>query len=49
MGIPKVQATKVIKLLGITIDQKITYREHTAKGIINTRNAISLIQRLAFA
>lgn len=45
----EVQAIKTIKLPGITINQKLTFREHRGKATAKTRNAIPHIQQLLFA
>lgn len=43
-----VRAKKTIQLLGIKLDQKLSFREHKAGAISRTLNSIPLIQRLAF-
>lgn len=43
-----ISTSKVIKLLGITIEQKLTFREHTGKAIAKAQNSLLLVQRLPF-
>lgn len=45
----RVPLSKTIRRLGLTIDHKLTVREHTAKAITKAQSILPLIQRLAFS
>lgn len=48
VGQTSVALSKTIRLLGIRIDRKLSFREHTAKATTKTQFALPLIQRLGF-
>lgn len=49
IGTTVVPHSQTIRLLGLTIDQKLSFREHAAGAIARTQSAIPLIQRMGFS